>query len=84
MAACCHKAALEGRWSTTIRYFSGPTLLVIDEPGYFALPTAAASALFQFPNQRYLKTRFVITTNRPIGACAELMVVDGIVMLPVG
>lgn len=54
LAACCHEAALEGRWSTTIRYFSGPTLLVIDEPGYLAPPAAAASALFQFLKQRYL------------------------------
>lgn len=38
LAARCHKAALEGRWSITTRYYSGPTLLVIDELGYLAMP----------------------------------------------
>ena len=26
------------RWATTMRFFAGPTLLVIDEPGYLPLP----------------------------------------------
>jgi DNA replication protein DnaC len=73
LAARCHKAALEGRWSTTMRYFAGPTLLVIDELGYLALPAEAASALFQVINQRYLKTSIVITTNRPVGAWGEIL-----------
>jgi hypothetical protein len=30
LAARCHRAALEGRWVTTMRFFAGPTLLVID------------------------------------------------------
>jgi len=30
LAARCHKAALEGRWSTCMRFFAGPRLLVID------------------------------------------------------
>src|SRR4051794_39824103 len=31
LAARCHRAAIEGRWATTMRFFAGPTLLVIDE-----------------------------------------------------
>jgi hypothetical protein len=31
LAARCHRAAIEGRWATTMRFFNGPTLLVIDE-----------------------------------------------------
>ncbi|MGP9837807.1 IS21-like element helper ATPase IstB [Arthrobacter sp. 179] len=73
LAAKCHKAAIEGRWSTTMCYFAGPTLLVIDELGYLALPQEAASALFQVVNQRYLKTSIVITTNRPVGAWGEIL-----------
>ena len=38
LAAKCHKAALEGRWNTCMRFFAGPRLLVIDELG---LPAAA-------------------------------------------
>ena len=33
LAARCHRAAIEGRWATTMRYYAGPTLLVIDELG---------------------------------------------------
>lgn len=73
LAARCHKAAIEGRWSSTMRYFAGPTLLIIDELGYLALPGEAASALFQVINQRYLKTSIVITTNRPVGAWGEIL-----------
>jgi DNA replication protein DnaC len=31
LAARCHRAAIEGRWAYTMRFFAGPTLLVIDE-----------------------------------------------------
>ncbi len=47
-----------------MRFYAGPTLLVIDELGYLPLPAEAASALFQVVSQRYLKTSIVITTNR--------------------
>ena len=67
LAARCHRAAIEGKWGTMMRFFAGPTLLVIDELGYLPLPAEAASALFQVINQRYLKTSIVITTNRPVG-----------------
>lgn len=30
LAARCHRAALEGRWATTMRFYAGPTLLVVD------------------------------------------------------
>ena len=56
LAARCHRAAIEGRWATTMRFFNGPGLLVIDELGYLPLPAEAASALFQVISQRYLKT----------------------------
>jgi DNA replication protein DnaC len=73
LAARCHRAAIEGRWATTMRFFAGPTLLVIDELGYLPLPAEAASALFQVINQRYLKTSIVLTTNRPITSWGEIL-----------
>jgi DNA replication protein DnaC len=73
LAARCHRAAIEGRWATTMRFFAGPTILVIDELGYLPLPAEAASALFQVVNQRYLKTSIVITTNRGVGAWGEIL-----------
>ena len=73
LAARCHRAAIEGKWGTMMRFFAGPTLLVIDELGYLPLPAEAASALFQVINQRYLKTSIVITTNRPVGAWGGIL-----------
>ena len=66
LAARCHRAAIEGRWATTMRFFAGPACLDIDELGYLPLPAEAASALFQVVNQRYLKSSIIMTTNRPI------------------
>lgn len=66
LAARCHRAAIEGRWATTMRFYAGPAVLAIDELGYLPLPAEAAAALFQVVNQRYLKSSIIITTNRPI------------------
>ena len=73
LAARCHRAAIEGRWAYTMRFFAGPTLLVIDELGYLPLPAEAASALFQVVAQRYTKTSIVLTTNRGVGAWGEIL-----------
>ena len=67
LAARCHRAAIGGRWANTMRFFNGPTLLIIDELGYLPLPAEAASALFQVVSQRYLKTSILLTTNRGVG-----------------
>ena len=73
LAARCHRAAIEGRWATTMRFYAGPTLLVIDELGYLPLPGEAASALFQVVSQRYLKTSIVLTTNRGVASWGEVL-----------
>jgi DNA replication protein DnaC len=73
LAARCHRAAIEGRWAHTMRFFNGPTLLVIDELGYLPLPAEAASALFQVVSQRYLRTSIVMTTNRGVAAWGEIL-----------
>ncbi len=56
-----------------MRFYAGPTLLVIDELGYLPLPGEAASVLFQVVAQRYLKTSIVITTNRGVGEWGEVL-----------
>jgi len=63
LVARCHRAALEGRWATTMRFFAGPRLLIIDELGYLPMAGEAAAALFQVITQRYLKGSIVLTTN---------------------
>ena len=73
LAARCHRAAIEGRWAYMMRFFAGPTLLVIDELGYLPLPAEAASALFQVVSQRYLKTSIILTSNRGVGAWGDVL-----------
>ena len=72
LAARCHRAALEGRWATTMRFFAGPRLLVIDEVGYLPLQSEAAAALFQVITQRYLKSSTVLTTNLGIASWGQI------------
>jgi len=72
LVARCHRAALEGRWATTMRFFAGPRLLIIDEVGYLPLQSEAAAALFQVITQRYLKSSTVLTTNLGIASWGKI------------
>jgi DNA replication protein DnaC len=74
LVARCHKAAIEGRWANTMRFFAAPQLLIIDELGYLPLTGEAASALFQVINRRYAATggSVVLTTNRGISQWGEI------------
>ena len=72
LVARCHRAALEGRWATTMRFFAGPRLLVIDEVGYLPRANEAAAALFQVITQRYLKSSTVLTTNLGVGSWGKI------------
>ncbi len=72
LAARCHRAALEGRWATTMRFYAGPRLLLIDEVGYLPLPAEAAAALFQVVSQRYLKGSIALTTNLGIASWGKV------------
>jgi DNA replication protein DnaC len=38
LAARCRKGAVEGRWATTMRFFNGPSVLIVDELGYLPCP----------------------------------------------
>ncbi len=72
LAARCHRAALEGRWATIMRFYAGPRLLIIDEVGYLPLPAEAAAALFQVVSQRYLKGSIALTTNLGIASWGKV------------
>ena len=72
LVARCHRAALEGRWATTMRFFAGPRLLIIDEVGYLPLQSEAAAALFQVITQRYLKSSTILTTNLGIASWGKI------------
>jgi len=66
LVARTEKAALEGRWASTMRFWNGPAVLVVDELGYLPMPGEAASHLFQVINRRYENGSIVLTTNRGI------------------
>ncbi|HUY98066.1 MAG TPA: IS21-like element helper ATPase IstB [Verrucomicrobiae bacterium] len=72
LAARCHRAALEGRWATVMRFYAGPRLLVVDEVGYLPLAGEAAAALFQVVTRRYLKGSVVLTTNLGVGSWGKI------------
>ncbi len=72
LAARCHRAALEGRWANTMRFYMGPSLLIIDEVGYLPLPGEAASALFQVVSRRYLRGSIALTTNLGIASWGKV------------
>ncbi len=79
LVARCHRAALEGRWATTMRFYAGPRLLIVDEVGYLPLPAEGASALFQVVSQRYLKGSIVMTTNLGIASWGKVFGEDQMV-----
>lgn len=72
LAARCRKAAIEGRWANTMRFFAGPTVLIIDELGYLSMPADDAAALFQVISRRYLKTPIILTTNRAVTSWGDI------------
>lgn len=72
LVAKCHRAALEGRWATTMRFYAGARLLIIDEVGYLPLASEAAAALFQVITQRYLKSSTILTTNLGVGSWGKI------------
>jgi DNA replication protein DnaC len=72
LAARCHKAALEGRWSSVMSFYANPRLLLIDEVGYLPMPGEAGAALFQVITRRYLKGSIVLTTNLGFGAWGKI------------
>jgi len=72
LVARSQRAALEGRWQTTMRFWNGPQLLIIDELGYLPLPAEAASHLFQVVSRRYEHGSIILTTNRGIASWGEI------------
>src|SRR6266545_4457668 len=72
LAARCHKAAIEGRWATTMRFYAGPRLLIGDEAESLPVSADGAAARFQGVTQRYAKGSGGLTTNLVIGSGARI------------
>jgi DNA replication protein DnaC len=72
LVARLHRAALEGRWASVMRFFCQPSVLICDELGYLPLRGEAGAALFQVVARRYLKGSIILTTNRGIASWGEI------------
>jgi DNA replication protein DnaC len=66
LVARTSRAAIDGRWANTMRFWAGPQLLIVDELGYLPMPGEAASHLFQVISRRYEHGSIILTTNRGI------------------
>jgi DNA replication protein DnaC len=72
LVARSSKAAAEGRWQNTMRFWAGPGVLVVDELGYLPLAGEAAAHFFQVVSRRYEQGSIVLTTNRGIAEWGEI------------
>ena len=66
LVARTSRAASQGRWENTMRFWAGPQVLIVDELGYLPLVGEAGSHLFQVISRRYLHGSVILTTNRGI------------------
>ena len=72
LVARTSRAAIEGRWQTTMRFWNGPQLLIVDELGYLPMPGHDASHLFQVISRRYEHGSIILTTNRGIADWGQI------------
>jgi len=72
LVARTSRAAMDGRWANTMRFWAGPAVLIIDELGYLPMPGEAASHLFQVISRRYEHGSIILTTNRGIADWGQI------------
>ena len=72
LVARTSRAATEGRWQTTMRFWNGPQCLIVDELGYLPMAGEAASHLFQVISRRYQHGSVILTTNRGIAEWGQI------------
>lgn len=80
MVAAMTSAYADGTFTTKIRTYTGPSVLVIDDVGITPFDRAQANAFFQVVNRRYEnRSATIVTTNRGLPAWAELFGGDAVV-----
>jgi len=80
MVAAMTTAYADGTFTTKIRTYTGPSVLVIDDVGITPFDRPQANAFFQVVNRRYEnRSATIVTTNRGLPAWAELFGGDSVV-----
>jgi DNA replication protein DnaC len=80
MVAAMTTAYADGTFTTKIRTYTGPSVLVIDDVGITPFDRSQANAFFQVVNRRYEnRSATIVTTNRGLPAWAELFGGDSVV-----
>ncbi len=67
LVAALTGAHLEGSWTSKMRTYTGPSVLVIDELGYLPMDATSAHWIFQVVSRRYERGSIVLTSNRGFG-----------------
>ncbi|MDP9454106.1 MAG: IS21-like element helper ATPase IstB [Actinomycetota bacterium] len=80
MVAAMTTAYADGTFTTKMRTYTGPSVLVIDDVGITPFDRNQSNAFFQVVNRRYEnRSATVVTTNRGLPAWAELFGGDSVV-----
>jgi DNA replication protein DnaC len=65
-------AHLEERWSSKMRTYTGPSVLVVDELGYLPMDQQSAHWAFEVVTRRYERGSIVLTSNRGFAEWAQV------------
>ena len=73
MVVALARARADGTWTTRLRHFVAPTVLVVDDVGLLPMARDAAGSFFHVINSRYERgSPTLVTTNRSLPAWGEL------------
>ena len=79
LVAAMHAAFLEGAWTQKLRFYTAPSLLVVDELGYLPMDRSGAHALFQVVDRRNQAGNSIcLTTNRSFASWGEIFEDDAV------
>jgi DNA replication protein DnaC len=80
MVAAMTSAYADGTFTTKMRTYTGPSVLVIDDVGITPFDRTQSNAFFQVVNRRYEnRSATLVTTNRGLPAWGELFGGDSVV-----
>ncbi len=67
MVVALARARADGTWSTRLRHYIAPTVLVVDDVGLLPMARDAAGSFFHVVNNRYERgSPTLVTTNRSL------------------